>query len=132
MVGQTISHYKVLEKIGQGGMGEVFLAQDNTLDRKVALKFLPEELRQDSTARKRFLREARSAAALDHPFICKIYGVGEEEEKSFISMEYIRGTTLQKKLGDGPLPLEEALEKATEVAEALEEAHNQGPIWELG
>lgn len=128
LLGQQISSYKILSLLGAGGMGEVFLAQDTTLDRKVALKFLPEELRQDSTARKRFLREAKSAAALDHPFICKIYEVGEEEEKSFISMEYIRGTTLQKKLGDGPLPRKEALEKATEVAEALEEAHKQGIV----
>ncbi len=89
MVGQTISHYKVLEKIGQGGMGEVFLAQDTTLDRKVALKFLPEEMQQDATARKRFLREAKSAAALDHPFICKIYEVGEEGQKSFLSEMYL-------------------------------------------
>ncbi len=87
MVGKTISHYKVLEKIGEGGMGEVFLARDLTLARKVALKFLPEELQQDPTARKRLLREAKSAAALDHPYICKIYEVGEAEEKSFISME---------------------------------------------
>ena len=125
MVGTTISHYKVIEKIGQGGMGEVFLAQDTTLDRKVALKFLPEELQQDSTARKRFLREARSAAALDHPYICKIYEIGEAEEKSFISMEYIQGTTLQEELLKGPLSLKEALKEATEIAEALEAAHQQ-------
>jgi serine/threonine protein kinase len=125
MVGQTISHYKVIEKIGRGGMGEVYLAQDTTLDRKVALKFLPEELQQDSAARKRFLREAKSAAALDHPFICKIYEVGEAEEKSFISMEYIRGTTLQEKLGEGPRPLRDVLKTAGEIAEALEAAHEQ-------
>ena len=128
MVGTTISHYKVLEKIGQGGMGEVYLAQDTTLDRKVALKFLPEELRQDSTARKRFLREAKSAAALDHPFICHIHEIGEANGKDFISMEYIRGTTLQEKLGEGPLPLRNVLETAGEIAEALEAAHEQGIV----
>ncbi len=125
MIGKTLSHYKVLEKIGQGGMGEVFLAHDTSLDRKVALKFLPEELEQDSTARKRFLREAKSAAALDHPFICHIHEVGEAEGKSFISMEYVQGTTLKEKLVEGPLPVKEALEKATEIAEALEAAHKQ-------
>ncbi len=97
MVGTTISHYNVIEKIGQGGMGEVYLAQDTTLDRKVALKFLLNELEQDSTARKRFLREAKSAAALDHPFICKIYEVGEVDDQSFISMEYVQGETLKDK-----------------------------------
>jgi len=79
MVGTTTSHYKVLQKIGEGGMGEVYLAQDTSLDRKVALKFLDEELEQDTTARKRFLREAKSAAALDHPYICHIHEVGEVE-----------------------------------------------------
>jgi len=125
MVGKTLSHYKVLEKIGQGGMGEVFLAQDTTLDRKVALKFLPEEMQQDSTAKKRFLREAKSAAALDHPFICHIHEVGEVEGKSFIAMEYIQGTTLREKLVEGPLPVKEALETAAEIAEAVEAAHKQ-------
>ena len=125
MVGTTISHYKILEKIGQGGMGEVFLAQDTSLDRKVALKFLPEEMQGDPTARKRFLREAKSAAALDHPFVCKIYEVGEAEEQSFISMEYIQGMTLSQKLTEGPLPLKNALETSAEIAEALEAAHKQ-------
>jgi len=106
-------------------MGEVYLAQDGKLDRKVALKFLPEELQQDSTAKKRFLREAKSAAALDHPFICHIHEVGEAEGKSFISMEYVQGETLKEKLVEGPLPVKEALEKATEIAEALEAAHKQ-------
>jgi len=125
VLGKTISHYKVLEKIGEGGMGEVFLAQDTTLDRKVALKFLPEEMQQDATARKRFLREAKSAAALDHPFICHIHELGEAEGKSFISMEYVQGTTLREKLTEGPLPVRNALETAGEIAEALEAAHKQ-------
>ena len=125
MIGKTLSHYKVLEKIGQGGMGEVYLAQDTSLDRKVALKFLPEEMQQDSTARKRFLREAKSAAALDHPFICHIHEVGEAEGKSFIAMEYIQGATLREKLVEGPLPVRDALETAGEMAEALEAAHKQ-------
>ena len=128
MVGETISHYKVLEKIGQGGMGEVFLAQDTSLDRKVALKFLPEDLQQDPTARKRFLREAKSAAALDHPFICKIYQVGEAEEKPFIAMEYLQGITLREKLAGGPFPVREAVETASEIAEALEAAHKQSIV----
>ena len=128
MVGTTISHYKILEKIGQGGMGEVFLAQDTTLDRKVALKFLPEEMQGDPTAKKRFLREAKSAAALDHPFICKIYEVGVAKEKSFIAMEYVQGMTLQEKLAKDPLPVREAVETAAEIAEALEEAHEQSIV----
>ena len=106
-------------------MGEVYLAQDTKLDRKVALKFLPEKMQQDSTARKRFLREAKSAAALDHPYICHIHEVGEAEGKSFISMEYVQGATLKEKLAVSPLPLRETLEKATEIAEALAAAHNR-------
>jgi dienelactone hydrolase/predicted Ser/Thr protein kinase len=125
VVGTIISHYEVLEKIGQGGMGEVFLAQDTSLDRKVALKFLSEELKRDPAARKRLLREAKSAAALDHPFICQIHEVGEVTGKSFIAMEYIQGTTLEEKLVEGPLPVRKALETAREMAEALEAAHKQ-------
>lgn len=123
MIGQTISHYKVLEKVGEGGMGEVYLAQDTSLDRKVALKFLPDFMQQDPVAEKRFLREAKSAAALDHPFICNIYEAGVEDGKSFISMEYVQGENLKDKLESGPLDLKDALEMATEIAEALETAH---------
>ncbi|MDA2937557.1 protein kinase, partial [Acidobacteria bacterium AH-259-A15] len=128
MIGKTISHYKVLEKLGEGGMGEVFLAQDTTLDRKVALKFLPEELEQDPKARKRFLREAKSAAALDHPFICHIHEIGEADGKDFIAMEYIPGQTLKDRLVQGPLPSREALAKAGEIAEALAAAHKEGIV----
>ena len=128
MIGQTISHYKVLEKLGEGGMGEVYLAEDTSLDRKVALKFLPDFMQEDPTARKRFLREAKSAAALDHPYICKIYEVGEAEGKDFIAMEYVEGDTLKEELAKGSLPLKEALQKSAETAEALEKDHQKGII----
>ena len=91
MIGRSLSHYQILEKIGEGGMGEVFLAEDSSLHRKVALKFLPPEMQQDAAAHKRFVREARSAAALDHPYICSIHEVGESEGKGFIVMEYGAG-----------------------------------------
>ncbi|MBZ5499614.1 MAG: protein kinase [Acidobacteriia bacterium] len=125
MIGQTISHYMILEKIGQGGMGEVFLAHDASLNRKVAIKFLSEPLRQDETARRRFLREARLAAALDHPYICSIHEVGEAEGKSFIVMEYVEGQTLKDRLAQGPVPLKEGMERAVEIAEALAVAHEK-------
>jgi len=128
VVGETVSHYRILEKLGQGGMGEVFLAQDTTLDRKVALKFLPEELQQDPTARKRFLREAKSAAALDHPFICKIYEIGKAQDRTFIAMEYIQGMNLEERFLKGPLPIEDVLEIAWEIADALEGAHRRGIV----
>ena len=129
MIGQTVSHYRILEKLGEGGMGEVYLAEDTSLDRKVALKFLPPLLQDDEIAHRRFLREAKSAAALDHPFICNIHEVSETEDgQDFIVMEYVEGLTLQDKLADGPLPLKEALRVATEVAEALEEAHERGIV----
>ena len=100
-VGQTISHYRVLEKIGQGGMGEVYLAEDTSLERHVALKFLSDDLERDELARKRFLREAKCAAALDHPYICHIHETGEIAGKIFIAMEFIEGTHTQEEPG-GP------------------------------
>ena len=128
MIGKTLGHYRILEKIGQGGMGEVFLAEDASLRRKVALKFLPAEMQRDAAAHKRFLREARSAAALDHPYICHINEVGECEGQSFIVMEYVEGQSLKDRLAQGPLSLKDALQTASEVAEALEAAHAKGII----
>ncbi len=128
MIGRTVSHYRVLDKLGQGGMGEVFLALDTSLDRKVALKFLPPGLQGDEVARQRFLREAKSAAAIDHPFICNIHEVGKTEGKNFIAMEYIEGETLKDRMMRAPLPLQEALSIADEIAQALGKAHQQNIV----
>ncbi len=125
LIGKTLSHYEIQEKLGRGGMGEVFLARDQTLDRRVALKLLTEELEKDETAKKRFLREAKSAAALDHPYICKIYEIGEVDGKSFIAMEYIGGETLADRLKREALPLADAHRIASEIAEALDTAHRE-------
>jgi serine/threonine-protein kinase len=128
MIGKTVSHYRIIDKIGQGGMGEVFLADDTSLRRKVALKFLPADMQKDAVARKRFLREARSAAALDHPYICHINEVAEAGGQDFIVMEYVEGRSLKDRVEQGPLPPEDALSVAVEVAEALEAAHGKGII----
>jgi serine/threonine protein kinase len=128
MIGKIISHYRIIEKLGQGGMGGVFLAEDTSLHRKVALKFLPTEMQRDATAHKRFIREARSAAALDHPYICHINEVAESDGQDFIVMEYVEGRSLKDRLEQGPLPPEEALPIAIEVVEALEAAHGKGII----
>jgi TolB-like protein len=128
MVGKILGRYHVLEKIGKGGMGEVFLAEDTSLHRKVALKFLPPETQRDSEALKRFVREARSAAALDHPYICHINEVAEGEGGGFIVMEYVDGEALRARIGPGRLALEEALRIGIEVAEALEAAHGKGIV----
>lgn len=119
---KTFSHYEIVEKIGSGGMAEVFLARDTLLERHVALKLLPES-QQDDTAKQRFLREAKSAAALDHPYICKIYETGEAEGRPFIAMEYVRGETLAHRMARESLTLDEARKIALEIAEALEAAH---------
>jgi TolB-like protein/Flp pilus assembly protein TadD/predicted Ser/Thr protein kinase len=128
MIGQTISHYHITQKLGAGGMGEVFLAQDISLDRKVAVKFLPDEVENQPQARKRFLREAKAAAAIDHPFICHIYETGEAEGRIFIAMEYVAGETLGARLARGPMPLNQALQAFSEISEALEEAHERGIV----
>jgi serine/threonine protein kinase/Tfp pilus assembly protein PilF len=123
MVGKTVSHYHILKELSHGGMGTVFLARDINLPRKVALKFIQPEKQQDPEMRKRFLREADSAAAIVHPFICTVYETGEFEGAIFIAMEYLEGRTLQSQLEQGPLPLKKALNIAAETAEALEEIH---------
>jgi serine/threonine protein kinase len=123
-----VSHYRILEKLGEGGMGEVYLAEDTLLDRKVALKFLSERFQEDPTARKRFLREAKSAAAIDHPYICNIFDVGDEGGRSYIVMEYVTGQTLEERLREGPLPVSQALAVSSEIAEALEEAHGKNLV----
>jgi len=114
--------------LGAGGMGEVFLAEDLSLGRGVALKLLPPEMRQDELAHRRFLREARLAAALNHPNICSIHEVGEAAGTDFIVMGYVEGRTLKDRQAAGRLALREALQVAAEIAEALEEAHGQGIV----
>ncbi|MFH1762907.1 MAG: bifunctional serine/threonine-protein kinase/formylglycine-generating enzyme family protein, partial [Gemmatimonadota bacterium] len=128
MIGSTFGHYRVLEKIGQGGMGEVFLADDASLHRKVALKFLPEALADSSEFRERFLVEARAAAALSHPNICVIHEVGEAEGRPFIAMEYVEGETLQGKIRAGSLGAEAVVAILGQIASGLEEAHGKGII----
>jgi len=128
MLGKQFSHYRILEELGRGGMGEVYLAEDSSLQRKVAIKFLPEEMEQNTVARKRFLREARTAAAIDHPNVCSIHEIGEFDGRSFIVMEYIDGQTLRDKLARGPLPIKECLAISSAIAEALEAAHDKGII----
>ncbi len=126
--GQTLSHYTILRPLGKGGMGEVFLAEDTVLGRKVALKFLAKEAIADPVARGRFLREAKSAAAIDDPFICKIYETGEVDGEPFIAMEYIEGESLGARIERGPMSLEEVVTTAAEIAEALGVAHEHGII----
>ena len=112
MIGKQVSHYQIVSKIGEGGVGEVFLAEDTSLGRKVALKFLPPDMQCDDIAHKRFLREAKSAAALNHPYICNIHEVGESEGKDFIVMEFVEGQTLKERLAQGRFPLKAALQIA--------------------
>jgi serine/threonine-protein kinase len=128
MIGTTVGHYRIVERIGQGGMGEVYLAEDTSLRRNVALKFLPEHLLEDEVARRRLLREAESAAALEHPYICNIKEVNQTEDgQDFIVMEFVEGQTLKERLQEeGSLQVGEALRLSAEVADALEMAHGKG------
>jgi serine/threonine protein kinase len=128
MVGQSISHYKLVSKLGEGGMGVVYKAEDTTLERTVALKFLAQHLLNDDEANERFLREAKAAAALHHPNICPVYEIAEADGKTFISMAFIEGESLDKKIENGPLKLDEALDIAQQVAKGLEAAHKRGIV----